>query len=29
MGGTAALLMNLIMPRDEGEKVYLSDELDV
>ncbi|OSI11706.1 nucleobase:cation symporter-2 family protein [Neisseria canis] len=28
MGGVAALLMNLIMPRDTGEKVYLTDELD-
>ncbi|MDO4641608.1 MAG: nucleobase:cation symporter-2 family protein [Neisseria sp.] len=29
MGGMAALLMNLVMPRDGGGKVYLSDELDV
>ena len=29
MGGTAALLMNLLMPRDGGSRVYLSDDLEV
>ncbi|HFC8517618.1 nucleobase:cation symporter-2 family protein [Neisseria weaveri] len=29
MGGVAALVMNLIMPADHSEKVYLSDDLDI
>ena len=29
MGGCAALLMNLLMPHDNGSRVYLSDDLEV